>query len=118
MRVPVKWPLGARSVGKADVGLSVTGIAGPDGGTAEKPVGTFFIGLGNGSDKHSPEVSCFRGRVNGYGRLALCKPWIYCDDTYWDIGYTGKKKVMNLRRMPGLEKTRPASEPLIRVRCW
>ncbi|MGO9118981.1 MAG: competence/damage-inducible protein A [Desulfomonilaceae bacterium] len=36
---------GARSVGKADVGLSVTGIAGPDGGTAEKPVGTFFIGL-------------------------------------------------------------------------
>ena len=37
--------LGARKVGKADVGLSVTGIAGPDGGTAEKPVGTFFIGL-------------------------------------------------------------------------
>ena len=37
--------LGARRVGKADVGLSVTGIAGPDGGTAEKPVGTFFIGL-------------------------------------------------------------------------
>ena len=37
--------LGARKIGKADVGLSVTGIAGPDGGTAEKPVGTFFIGL-------------------------------------------------------------------------
>ena len=37
--------LGARKIGNADVGLSVTGIAGPDGGTAEKPVGTFFIGL-------------------------------------------------------------------------
>jgi len=36
---------GARQAGKADVGLSVTGIAGPDGGTAEKPVGTFVIGL-------------------------------------------------------------------------
>lgn len=37
--------IGARKVGLADVGLSVTGIAGPDGGTSQKPVGTFYIGL-------------------------------------------------------------------------
>ena len=36
---------GARSIGNADVGLSVTGIAGPDGGSSEKPVGMFFLGL-------------------------------------------------------------------------
>jgi PncC family amidohydrolase len=36
---------GARAALSADLGLSVSGIAGPDGGTQEKPVGTIWIGL-------------------------------------------------------------------------
>lgn len=36
---------GVRKKLAASVGLSVTGIAGPDGGSTEKPVGTFFIGV-------------------------------------------------------------------------
>jgi len=36
---------GIRRVLQADLGLAVTGIAGPDGGTAEKPVGLVYIGL-------------------------------------------------------------------------
>jgi nicotinamide-nucleotide amidase len=41
---------GVRKLGKTDVGLATTGIAGPAGGSKEKPVGTVYIALADGSD--------------------------------------------------------------------
>ena len=35
----------ARKVCGADIGVSTTGVAGPDGGTPERPVGLFYVAL-------------------------------------------------------------------------
>ena len=43
--VAEKMAVGVRQISGATLGLAVTGIAGPGGGSAEKPVGTVFIAL-------------------------------------------------------------------------
>ncbi len=35
---------GVRAATRADYALAVTGVAGPDGGTADKPVGLVYVG--------------------------------------------------------------------------
>ncbi len=42
---------GVTDVLKSDIGISITGIAGPSGGSRIKPVGTVFIALCDGKDK-------------------------------------------------------------------
>ena len=45
---------------KTDIGISTTGIAGPDGGTKDKPVGLVYIGI-----RVKDEVKVFRRELKG-----------------------------------------------------
>lgn len=49
-QVAILMAEGIRKISKSDYGLSATGIAGPTGGTPEKPVGLVFIGFAHEND--------------------------------------------------------------------
>lgn len=55
---------GVRRLSGADIGISTTGIAGPDGGTEEKPVGLVYVGVDSDWYSDVLELRLSRGRVN------------------------------------------------------
>ena len=65
MEVAKKMALGARISANTDLGLGITGIAGPTGATDKKPVGLVYIALSSQIKQITQEFifSGSRGRI-------------------------------------------------------
>ncbi|MCC6445745.1 MAG: competence/damage-inducible protein A [Armatimonadetes bacterium] len=61
---------GARRVGAADIGIGITGIAGPGGGTPEKPVGLVYTALAYEQGAEAIEHHFIGGRLDIRRRAA------------------------------------------------
>ena len=72
---------GIRTRSKVDVGLSVTGIAGPGGGTAHKPVGLVYVGLATAKESYTKKFQ-FPGERetitlrSSQGALDVLRRWL------------------------------------------
>lgn len=72
---------GIRTRSNADVGLSVTGIAGPGGGTVHKPVGLVYVGLATAAESYTKEFRFHGEREaiklrSSQGALDILRRWL------------------------------------------
>ncbi len=68
--VVVEMAIGALRAARADYAISVSGIAGPGGGSAEKPVGTVWFGVASASGQGVTQRECFAGDREAVRRQA------------------------------------------------
>jgi len=61
-----------RTIAKTDFGVGITGIAGPTGGSKEKPVGTVFIAIAN-KDHTVSRKFLFKGNRSSVRKQAALK---------------------------------------------
>lgn len=61
-----------RKLAKTDLGISITGIAGPAGATPQKPVGTVFICVSS-KNKNTCKKFIFKGNRNSVRKQAALK---------------------------------------------
>lgn len=69
-QVVIEMAIGALRAARADFAISVSGIAGPDGGSAEKPVGTVWFGIATAAGQGITQRECFGGDRESVRRQA------------------------------------------------
>lgn len=77
--VVIEMAIGALRAARADYAISVSGIAGPDGGSAEKPVGTVWFGFATAQGEGITRRECFSGDRESVRRQAT----VYALKTLW-----------------------------------
>jgi nicotinamide-nucleotide amidase len=67
----VEMAQGMRKVSGTDIAVSITGIAGPDGGTPEKPVGLVYVAVADGYEVRCKELRLLGSRTRIRNLTAL-----------------------------------------------
>jgi PncC family amidohydrolase len=75
----IEMARGVRTALAADVGLAVTGIAGPGGGTPEKPVGLTWVGLSSPWDEFARQFIWHGDRIENKEKSAQAALQILVD---------------------------------------
>ncbi|WP_247999521.1 nicotinamide-nucleotide amidase [Escherichia marmotae] len=68
--VVVEMAIGALKAARADYAVSISGIAGPDGGSEEKPAGTVWFAFASASGEGITRRECFSGDRDAVRRQA------------------------------------------------
>lgn len=68
--VVVEMAVGALRAARASYAVSVSGIAGPEGGSDEKPVGTVWFGVASATGQGVTQRECFAGDRESVRRQA------------------------------------------------
>ena len=77
--VVVEMAIGALKAARADYAVSISGIAGPDGGSGEKPVGTVWFAFATARGEGITRRECFSGDRDAVRRQATA----YALQTLW-----------------------------------